>query len=169
MISTRRSVTQTILTHIVPLFLLGALLAILLCMGTGERVSSLQSPVSPVLPSGAPGEYPGVLSGTSPLAPGDRSPTLPPLRLFSRLLRWDVWSSPWPWLAVGLVLFGGMAWALIVLFRRLEPGHDPSSRLPVPSAPSPASTVVSGVSSVPEASPESEGASEIEIDIAQVQ
>jgi hypothetical protein len=64
-------------------------------------------------------------SPVSPLQPGEASqipfpvPTpagREPFRLFSE----SVWSSPLPWIVVGLVVFGGLAWALMTLLRRFQ-------------------------------------------------
>jgi hypothetical protein len=130
--SIRRSTLQSIRSQIAPLILLATLALILVSVGIGGQVVSLQSPVSPVAPAGAPTQAPGALPGTSPLAPYT-SPLVPEKPLVSapiklpRLFSPARWSSPWPWVGLGIVLFGGLAWALIVLLRRLEPGKSSSN------------------------------------------
>jgi hypothetical protein len=43
---------------------------------------------------------------------------MPELKLPERLLKAEIWKSPWSWAAVGIVLFGGLAWLLTALFQR---------------------------------------------------
>jgi hypothetical protein len=119
----RQSTLHPILSQIVPLILLAVLALILACMGKGGQIALLQSPISPVAPERAPTQAPETLPGTSPLAPGKPLASAP-IKL-PRLFSPARWSSPWPWVGVGIVLFGGLAWALIVLLWRFEPGKGP--------------------------------------------
>jgi hypothetical protein len=151
-----QSAASSSLVQLVPPFVLGALLAVLLSIDTGAGVALLQSPVSPLPPTSAPTALPY----TSPVIPGNvyPQPTVSPVRLPPPLLRPDAWSSPWTWAVAGLVLFGAAAWGLIVLFRRLQAGRDRASTLPPASIPTPETAQAP--------TPEPERASEIEIDIA---
>jgi hypothetical protein len=118
MMSMRRLTLLSVLLQIGPLILLAASLLFLLSMGTGGRVAHLQSPISPVSPGGVPAETRSASPGTSPLIPRKS-----PIRL-PRLSIPIAWSSPWPWVAVGIVLFGGLAWGLVGLFQRFETSRD---------------------------------------------
>lgn len=70
-----------------------------------------QSPVSPIAPDKATGAMPlPVVATPSPVVEEK------PFPLFTA----SFWSSLWPWVAVGLVLFGGLAWGLTRLLRRVE-------------------------------------------------
>jgi hypothetical protein len=67
----------------------------------------LQSPISPLLPE----IVPGVLSPIPRATPIEQTP--------GRSSE-SPWSSPLPWVAVGVVMFGSLGWALIALLRRIE-------------------------------------------------
>ena len=73
-----------------------------------------QSPVSPLPPT-----LQWVLPTTavSPVFPS--SPSVSIQRLFSS----PVWLSPLPWIGLGVVAFGLLAWALYALVNRLDPGN----------------------------------------------
>ena len=99
------------------------LLALFGILGTPDGASNdaLQSPVWTDMPGTSPFVSP-VLPDSS-LLPGAQpsafSPTRPPA-FFPRLFAVTFWSSPMPWIAVGIVFFGGLAQALTALFRRFE-------------------------------------------------
>jgi hypothetical protein len=42
--------------------------------------------------------------------------------MFSR----ETWSSPWPWVAVGVVGFGALTWGIVALLERI--GRDEQQR-----------------------------------------
>jgi hypothetical protein len=72
-----------------------------------------QSPFSPVQPGDVPTAAP-VLT-----APGIAiSPLVLPRERLTDLFDAPVWASPWPWMAVGVVFFGGLAFGLIQLLHR---------------------------------------------------
>jgi len=141
----RRLTLLSVLSQFGPLILLVPLLLFLLSMGTGGQVAHLQSSISPVSPGGVPTETRGASPGTSPVVPGPlpgTSPLIPRIKAPIRLPRLSVpieWSSPRPWIAVGVVLFGGLAWGLVGLFQRFESSRHPSegtSQVPDTETPS---------------------------------
>ena len=71
--------------------------------------SPVPSPASPTSPWGHP------MTAVSPV---EASPA-PPFSL-QRLFASSVWLSPLPWIGLGLVLFGLLAWALYALLHRLD-------------------------------------------------
>jgi hypothetical protein len=85
---------------ILGLLLLSIALSFLLQYGQAGA-SWFQSPVSPLPPFAMP---------VVPTPPG------PPTHILPSIFR----TSPLPWIAVGLVVFGALAWALIALFSRLQ-------------------------------------------------
>jgi hypothetical protein len=97
--------------------------ALVALLGARSLPAWSQSPVSPLpverTPQARPhatAPDPGVRS--SPISPAAQPvPGLP-----ARLLTTELWSSPWSWVLVGCVVFGGLAWPLVALFRRLESG-----------------------------------------------
>ena len=68
------------------------------------------------------------LSAYAPVSPLDRAPralaraerALGPMPLVRRLGTRAFWLQPWPWIVVGLVGFGGLAWGLVWGFHRME-------------------------------------------------
>jgi hypothetical protein len=68
------------------------------------------------------------LAAYSPLSPVSRNSralawaerALGPLPLVQRLSTRSFWLQPWPWVVVGLVGFGLLAWGLIWGFQRME-------------------------------------------------
>jgi hypothetical protein len=65
------------------------------------------------------------LAAYSPVSPVDAAPRVQRAQLLLRraLTRFSqprFWQNPWPWIAIGLVGFGLLAWGLIRLFQRLE-------------------------------------------------
>jgi len=76
-------------------------------LGTDQPGMCLQSPVSPLIPN----VVPHVFSTTPSVTPDEQTP---------HLLSESFWSSPLPWIAVGIIVFGGLAWVLILLLRRVE-------------------------------------------------
>ena len=99
---------------------LGVLAVVLLALlGTGSLPAWSQSPTSPLPTEDTPRVqvpvFPGI--GASPVSPGGRPPSF---EQPARLLDAELWSSPWSWVVVGIIAFGGVAWVLTALFRRLE-------------------------------------------------
>ena len=87
-------------------------------LGTGSLPAWSQSPASPLPTKDASRVQaprpPGM--GTSRVSPPPPMPTLEPS---VPLLEGELWSSPWTWAAIGIVVFGGVALALTALLRRL--------------------------------------------------
>ena len=91
-----------------------ALMIVALCslalLGWGGTSAWFASPTSPIVSpvhSPVPVEStPGTLGPAEPAAP---------------LWRASLWTSPLPWVAVGLPLFGLFAWALSAMLRRSRP------------------------------------------------
>lgn len=77
-------------------------------LGANQRGACFQSPIPTTVRPTMPGVSP-VKSYPMP-AQGTR-----------RLLNESFWSSPLPWVVVGVVLFGAWAWVLITLLSHLEP------------------------------------------------
>jgi len=97
--------------------LLGALVALavaLVCtMGSYRPGAWSQSPVSPLATLPLPWD-----ERTAAVSPLPVSPSEPPL--VDRVLDSPVWLSPLPWVGVGVVFFGLLAWALYTLFSRRQ-------------------------------------------------
>jgi hypothetical protein len=88
------------------LYILIALSAVFVAlMGAGEPSASLQSPLSPVPPQDVSDAF-----SAMPIAPA-------PTREAPRVLTSVFWSSPLPWVVIGIVVFGGLAWVWIARFR----------------------------------------------------
>jgi hypothetical protein len=65
------------------------------------------------------------LAAYSPLSPVDAAPrAMRPLQTLRQALarasQWPAWRTPWPWIVIGLVGFGGLAWGLIRIAQRAE-------------------------------------------------
>lgn len=94
------------------LVLAAVLLALLSRDGLDAR---FQSPVSTASPSTSP-VMPDIIPGDFPVLPVPERASQTGPRPFSA----TVWSSPLPWMAVGVVVFGGLAWALVKLLSRFD-------------------------------------------------
>ena len=94
------------------LVLLGVSFVLLAALGAGERGLCFQSPASPIQPP-APGGW--------SIAPGASAPSARSAARSSPWLRGSFWTSPLPWVAVGVVLFASISWALVTLISWLEP------------------------------------------------
>jgi hypothetical protein len=87
-----------------------------------------QSPVSPLTPTmPATQQVPAPASpmpNQSPLLPESVTPPAQPAPTPVTGLEWmssePFWVSPLPWVALGLVLFSALAWALVSLLHRLD-------------------------------------------------
>jgi len=115
-----RSHSEPIL-QIVILIAASALLLALFGMLGSVSNDALQSPVWTDMPGASPLVSPAFPD--SSLVPGAQSPAFLPTKMpgpLARLFATSFWSSPMPWIAVGIVLFGGLAQALTALFRRFE-------------------------------------------------
>jgi hypothetical protein len=94
------------------LILLLAVISIALpfILAPGMTGATLQSPVSPVKPD--EGTYfPGL-------------PVAPPSATIEQPVRQSaasIWTSPLPWIGLGLMVFAPLTWALVALLRRLSP------------------------------------------------
>ena len=119
------------LAHLLPLMALA--LPLVSWIGAASPAAWFQSPVQPgdtspvptavivlpllgisPLPTAQP--PPGLRPGVSPLPPGV-SPGLLPAASTSAPSA-SVWSSPLPWIGVGVLVFGLAAWALLSVGRR---------------------------------------------------
>jgi hypothetical protein len=69
-------------------------------------------------------EEPGFLSPVSPIAALPWLPTPEPASPFDRLFSASYWTSPLPWVAIGLVFFSAFAVALIYGLRLAHPAED---------------------------------------------
>ena len=99
------------ISHVMLLGILAISLAV--CAQNGRPGAWSQSPVSP-LP--APTRVsPTIESMTQPTT----SPLPAPMQAPPALFTTSFWSSPWVWVVVGLILFGGMAWGTVRLLHRL--------------------------------------------------
>jgi hypothetical protein len=115
--------------QITALLVASALLLALLRKGGPDAwsqspVSTVAPSISPMLTDISPGFSP-VDRGVSPIDPGADQPVFTPTRTpgaFSRLFNAQLWSSPLPWIAVGVVLFGALAWALVAVLSRFQAG-----------------------------------------------
>ncbi|MBN1641856.1 MAG: hypothetical protein JXA09_11535 [Anaerolineae bacterium] len=124
------------LAHTVLLLILSRLLVA--AVGGGAPAAWSQSPVLPggvsplpttavVIPllgisplPTAPGALPDLGPGDSPLSP---APGHSPLSLSSGRVS-AVWSSPLPWIGVGVALFGVVTWAALSIGRRGRADED---------------------------------------------
>ena len=100
------------------------ILSTLLLSSLGDDVQTAwsQSPVWTVIPSASP-VIPDIEPGFSPVVPHADQPAVRPSRVpgaFSRTLYPWLGTSLAPWIAMGVVFFGGVAWALITLLSRFE-------------------------------------------------
>jgi hypothetical protein len=110
-------------SQIVVLLLLSVLL--LAPLSQGGLGAWFQSPVSTAMPSVSP-VMPNIALGVPRVSPDVPTPvqerrTEADARLFSA----SVWSSLLPWMAVGVVAFGGLAWVLVMLLSRVIPSKHP--------------------------------------------
>ena len=106
----KRDLTAALVLGLLSVTLLGLL-------GAGGLPAWSLSPVSPLPVETTPMVRTPVYSGirVSPVSPGN-PPGSGPL---ARLLEGDLWTSPWSWVVLGIVLFGGLAVLLTALFQRL--------------------------------------------------
>ncbi len=72
-----------------------------------------QSPVSPV-----PATQP--VLPEPPVPPAQPVPAPTPVTGLEWMFSEPFWVSPLPWVALGLILFSALAWALVSLLRRLD-------------------------------------------------
>lgn len=101
--------SNSVVQVLVLLMLSAALLAALGAEGRGLCFQSPPSPVPPVAPGGLP------------IVRADPASSLRSAARSSRLFSQSLWSSPLPWVAIGVVLFASVAWALTTLISWLEP------------------------------------------------
>jgi hypothetical protein len=94
-----------------PVLLLAVIsIALLFILAPGPTGATLQSPISPVKPDDE-SYFPGL-----PVAPPS-TPTSQPVRQSVA----SIWTSPLPWVGLGLIVFAPLTWALVTLLRRLSP------------------------------------------------
>ncbi len=90
------------------LFLAVMSIALLFILTPGMPGATYQSPISPVGPEGGPYSLPVA----SPSATGEQP---------ARQSAASLWTSPLPWIGLGLIVFVPLAWGLVTLLRRLRP------------------------------------------------
>jgi hypothetical protein len=92
------------------LFLAVTSIVLLFTLAPGMPGATYQSPVSPVRPDG--GSYSPVLPVAPPSAQVEQPVRQPAASL---------WTSPLPWIGLGLIVFVPLAWGLVTLLRMLRP------------------------------------------------
>jgi len=92
------------------LFLAVTSIALLFTLAPGMPGATYQSPISPVSPEDW--SYSPVLPVVPPSAQVGQPVHQPAASL---------WTSPLPWIGLGLIVFVPLAWGLVTLLRRLRP------------------------------------------------
>ena len=92
------------------LFLAVISIALPFILAPGMTGATLQSPVSPIKPDDE-SYFPGL-----PVAPPAATVEQPVRRSAA-----SSWTSPLPWIGLGLIVFAPLTWALVTLLRRLSP------------------------------------------------
>jgi hypothetical protein len=88
-------------------------------------LAALAGAATAALAACVPGtEEPGFLSPVSPIAAFPWPPTPAPVSPLARLATRSYWTSPLPWVAIGLVFFSAFAAALIYGLRQAHPANE---------------------------------------------